>query len=383
MQTEQEIVPKGNSKNRNPRLSKDGNWRSFSKVPNLLQYVPSGIYFARVKIDRKIIRRSLETDVWTIAKLQLPDFLRREREALSEPAIQIPTVEEAAIRLQEKVAKNVSMKERSKGYRLLCIEKIKSSWAGLWNRKIIEISEDDCKNWAAALNEEIASQYYNNVIGTLRMVFDLGIDELQKRGGHQIKNPARSISRSRIKPKVLQMPEPDQFRELLVWIGKQNSWGKASAELVEFLAYSGLRLYTEAHWVTWEDIDWKRKEIVVRGSPDTATKNWEIRRVPILPDMEVLLRRLLEERIELATGTVLRIIECPQTLKKACKAIGIPPLRHHDLRHLFATRCIEAGVDIPTVARWLGHKDGGALAMKTYGHLRNEHSRQMAEKVRF
>jgi len=24
-----------------------------------------------------------------------------------------------------------------------------------------------------------------------------------------------------------------------------------------------------------------------------------------------------------------------------------------DLRHLFATRCIESGVDIPTVSRWL------------------------------
>jgi len=43
-------------------------------------------------------------------------------------------------------------------------------------------------------------------------------------------------------------------------------------------------------------------------------------------------------------------------------------ITHHDLRHLFATRCIEAGVDIPTVSRWLGHQDGGALCMKTYGH---------------
>jgi len=43
------------------------------------------------------------------------------------------------------------------------------------------------------------------------------------------------------------------------------------------------------------------------------------------------------------------------------------PITHHDLRHLFATRCIETGVDIPTVSRWLGHKDGGGLAMKVYG----------------
>jgi hypothetical protein len=44
---------------------------------------------------------------------------------------------------------------------------------------------------------------------------------------------------------------------------------------------------------------------------------------------------------------------------------------------------IESGVDIPTLSRWLGHKDGGALAMKTYGHLRDEHSVEMARKVTF
>jgi site-specific recombinase XerD len=50
---------------------------------------------------------------------------------------------------------------------------------------------------------------------------------------------------------------------------------------------------------------------------------------------------------------------------------------------LFATTCIESGVDIPTVSRWLGHKDGGALAMKVYGHLREQHSSNMAQRVSF
>jgi len=45
--------------------------------------------------------------------------------------------------------------------------------------------------------------------------------------------------------------------------------------------------------------------------------------------------------------------------------------------------CIEAGVDIPTVSRWLGHQDGGVLCMKTYGHLRDEHSQNEAQKVSF
>jgi hypothetical protein len=38
---------------------------------------------------------------------------------------------------------------------------------------------------------------------------------------------------------------------------------------------------------------------------------------------------------------------------------------------------------IPTVSRWLGHQDGGALCMKTYGHLRDEHSQAQTLKVAF
>jgi integrase len=64
---------------------------------------------------------------------------------------------------------------------------------------------------------------------------------------------------------------------------------------------------------------------------------------------------------------VMRVGECQKAMDAAVKKVGVTHLTHHDLRHLFATRCIESGVDIPTVSRWLGHKDGGGLAMKVYG----------------
>jgi integrase len=99
--------------------------------------------------------------------------------------------------------------------------------------------------------------------------------------------------------------------------------------------------------------------------------------------MENLLMRMKERLGAFGKGQVLQVGRCNEALARSCKEIGISRLTHHDLRHLFATRCIESGVDIPTVSRWLGHKDGGALAMKTYGHLRNEHSQAMAQKVKF
>jgi integrase len=207
----------------------------------------------------------------------------------------------------------------------------------------------------------------------------LGIDS-----GTALENPAAELKRVKVKQKNLQLPEPSHFRGLVENIRKHSgAWSERVGDLVEFLAYGGMRIHSEAVWVTWEDVDWTRKEIVVRGDPVTSTKNSEIRRVPILPDMEALLIRLKDKLGAVPRERIMAVGECSLALARACKAMGCSKLTHHDLRHLFATRCIESGVDIPTVSRWLGHKDGGALAMKTYGHLRNEHSQAMAQKVKF
>jgi hypothetical protein len=81
-----------------------------------------------------------------------------------------------------------------------------------------------------------------------------------------------------------------------------------------------------------------------------------------------LLKRLQDQLGTQAKGRIMRVGERTIALTRACKEIGIPKLTHHDLRQLFATRCIESGVDIPTVARWLGHKDGGALTGRSAPH---------------
>ena len=104
--------------------------------------------------------------------------------------------------------------------------------------------------------------------------------------------------------------------------------------------------------------------------------------MPIISDMAVLLAKL-KERDHKPTDSVCSVGECEKSLTRACKKANAVRITHHDLRHLFATRCIESGVDIPTVSRWLGHRDGGALAMRVYGHLRDQHSTEMAQKVSF
>jgi integrase len=101
-------------------------------------------------------------------------------------------------------------------------------------------------------------------------------------------------------------------------------------------------------------------------------------------EMRQLLERMKADRGEVDGATrVLLIKEAQGFITSACKKLAIPRFTTHALRHLFGTACLEAGVDVRTVAGWLGHKDNGALLLKVYSHVRQQHEAEMIRKVRF
>ena len=173
------------------------------------------------------------------------------------------------------------------------------------------------------------------------------------------------------------LPSSEQFKQIVeVLRSGDSTTAQAQGDLVEFLAYSGLRI-DEARQVTWDDIDFVKGQIYVKPS-----KSDHDRYVPMLSAMRDLLQRMqavprFSRSTERQAGNfVLASTEVYDELTAACVRVGAPHVSHHDLRHLFATKCIESNIDIPTVSRWLGHVDGGVLAMRVYGHLRQEHSRR-------
>jgi integrase len=183
---------------------------------------------------------------------------------------------------------------------------------------------------------------------------------------------------------VLELPTLAQFSALIAEMSKpRGRYSVAGAELAQGLAFTGCRL-TEASRIVWGDLDFSAGEIIVRGDPEEGTKNGTIRRVPMIPSARALFERMRAERPDEAKdASVFQVGHCKKSMDNAMKKLGITRITHHGLRHFFATVCIESGVDIPTVSRWLGHKDGGALAMRVYGHLRREHSIAQAQKVSF
>jgi integrase len=366
----------------NPAES-DKDWQK-TQYSNLIRYIPSGTYYARLRVKGKLIRRSLKTDTLTVAKLRLADFEKHERQ-ISESSDatrkgRITMCEAVDIYTQRK-AGDASLKSRTRAYHQERIKALLTSWPGLKDKEIRSLTKTDCLNWAAKFGQQNSSSCYNHTIGILRTLIEIGVEV-----GARYDNPATALKRASERPKNLTLPEPEQFQRFLTALEKGGGRdSKNCADLVRFLAFGGFRK-AEAANITWSDCDFEKGEILVRGDAETGTKNWSIRRVPMIPEMRKLLEKLRAERAnELAENPVMLVRECQKSMDRAAKADAVKMARitHHDLRHLFATLCIESGVDIPTVSRWLGHKDGGALAMKVYGHLRDQHSVAMAQKVTF
>lgn len=353
-----------------------------TQFSNLIRYVPSGNYFARIRVRGKLIRKSLKTDVLTTAKLRLGDLEKNEREAAESNESVFKgrmTFGDCAAIFKTQTETSSLLKPSAKIYRMEILDSIIKSWPGIAKRDVRRFSSSECTTWAAQFSNQYSATRYNGALGVIRAIFKVAIQ-----AGALYRNPAQDIDRAKVRPKMLKLPDAKQFELFVQEIEKANGRdSRKCAELVWFLAFGGFRI-SEARNVTWSDCDFEKGEIVVRGDADTGTKNWSIRRVPMIPEMKQLLERLKAKRPnEPLTNPVMRVKECLQAMRRAAKAVGMEQITHHDLRHLFATRCIEAGVDIPTVSRWLGHKDGGALAMRVYGHLRDSHSTAMAQKVRF
>jgi integrase len=348
---------------------------------NLWRYVPSGTLYARMRVDGKLIVKSLKTDVISVGKLRLADMEKAERASAEDDAEKLKgklTFGAALAVYQERMEKDVRLKPKSKAYYKERISALKKSWPGLLELDVRKIGKRECLEWATNFAETSSPTAYNNTAAVLRSVLDVATEL-----GARYDNPARHIQRRSPKAKKLRLPSQDQFA---AWLEKMDSFGDgwciASANLVRFLAYGGFRI-GEASEISWADCDFARGRIHVRGHAEDGTKNGEDRWVPMIPEMRALLERIKPADV-VPTARVMRVKECQGTMDRAlAKVEGMARITHHDLRHLFATRCIESGVDIPTVSRWMGHKDGGALAMKTYGHLRDEHSTDMAARVSF
>lgn len=396
-----------------------GAWDWDTGVAGLVRHRNSGRYYSRFQLDGKRTMKALKTDDFGRAKVKHFELMAKvERQRQIGVAAQMGkgTMGELLALAADVYAQNTELSLSSKTNFRINLERLQRHWVECFGRDIATQKPDKI---TGAMAERFANYLHtqaqwrrhkmkgsrkgygavtvNVTIETLHRVLRFGrdrgyllavpfeLDTQLGQGGVRKSEPRKKIefpSASKIAEVFRQMRTirddlPENQNELRAYLVKR---AQESGDLAEFMAYSGARLMEAVTW-TWED---EREEIIfIRGTKTETSKD---RAVPKLAAMRDLLSRMKARRLAEGRGLKGRaftIKECREALESACKRAGVERWTHHSLRHLFATRCIEAGVDIPTVSRWLGHADGGTLAMMTYGHLRQEHSLAQAAKVSF
>ncbi|MDI1249214.1 MAG: site-specific integrase [Lacunisphaera sp.] len=371
-----------------------------TRVTNLVRNSASGNYYARVKVNGKLKWRTLKTKVFTTAELRVVDtqkVLRTQGRLLrgkggegTEDETKVAhyiACYEAQLESNSRLAK--SSLNRAKD----TVKTLVKTWPELPGKDVRKLTAAECVAQSRRVLKDgtgfiapnvktvrvgMSVSNFNKWVDALRGILKIAVET-----GMAEENCALAISRMSPPQKVLNLPSVAEFDVIVQKMATSGSkWSVDAGDLARLLAYTGARL-REATKLRWSHLDQKETILTLPGTKTVKSVN---RPLPLSPKLSEFLNELRERRgKESASAPIARVGSCLETLKRACHKVRGKDwsMTHHDLRHFFATRCIESGVDIMTLSNWLGHADGGKLAMQTYGHLRQEHSLAQAAKVVF
>jgi integrase len=335
-----------------------------------------GGYYWQAKIEGKSRRGSLRTKSQTVAKARLGLELAKARARFEKVAVlsrdgeELVTVGEWIDEWVVRETERVGIKDQTrKDYRSKAAALKKSELVGLIVKRV---RERELLDWWRAECGRVSPVTANQRLRVLKLVFVMAVKSL----GLAV-NPAAVLKRVPVPKKLKRVVEVEVIRAVAASIRRQGKRHSIeAAAMVEVAAFTGMRP-AEVAALSGEDLqgDW----LAVRGGPE-GTKNRRERLIPINSALaEVIEREGWRERV----GRLFTIASPYRALRAACIRLEFEILTPYDLRHFFATTCIERGVDLATVADWVGHQDGGVLLLKTYTHVRKAHSAAMAAGLRF
>ena len=152
----------------------------------------------------------------------------------------------------------------------------------------------------------------------------------------------------------------------------------------KFLANSGLRR-GEGLGLTWNDIDFDKNTIRVDKQFSQATKSVartkthsSIRTVPLLKDAKDVLDEISKTKKEIFS--FISKTHITHQFTKKSKQYGLESTTLHILRHYFATQCLEAGVELKVLQKWMGHSKIDVLS-NTYLHVNRQFENDQVVKM--
>lgn len=222
------------------------------------------------------------------------------------------------------------------------------------------------------------------------------------------RNPAEYIALPKAEKKEMRVLTREEQRRLLEYVKTSDSRFK----VIVFLALcTGMR-EGEISALTWNDIDFESGVITVNKTlmrvQKKDGKGTEIKITPpksrksdrVIPMQMALISELKKHYKNITAEKLLAgsaydkkcYVVCnelggyvePRQIQKIFKgftaAVKLDGVNFHALRHTFATRAVESGMDIKTLSTLLGHADI-QTTLNRYAHTTDEHARNEIEKM--
>ena len=256
-------------------------------------------------------------------------------------------------------------------------------WGGV---ELAKVSHSDVQAWVAEMSAAgLSPASVRKTYRVLSMVLASAVKD-----GRLNRNPADGVSLPRVTKAERRYLTHEEVAALAdACAASQSHYARrgereGSRLLVLFLAYTGLR-FGEVAALRVKRLDFLRRRATVAESVTVVEgigmvwgtpKGHEAREVPIP-------RFLLDELAAHVAGKAPDDLVFPGVrsggpmrsavfrrggFDDAAKAIGIPDLHPHELRHTAASLAIASGADVKVVQQMLGHSSA-AMTLDVYGHL--------------
>lgn len=230
----------------------------------------------------------------------------------------------------------------------------------------------------------LSSNSVNGIISviqsSLQTAYRLGLTKAYI--GDKIQRP--KLSEKRVE--CFTAAEQKKLEEAVMASKKQKLFG------IIICLYTGLRI-GELLALTWDDADFDKGEINISKScyygkcgrvVDSTKTEYSKRAIPLCEPIVKILRNMKKESdseyIISSHGKPVSTRSYQRSFENMQKNLHIPHRGFHALRHTFATRALESGMDVKTLSEIMGHKNS-TLTLNRYTHSLAEYKKTMMDKL--
>lgn len=238
--------------------------------------------------------------------------------------------------------------------------------------------------------EKLSAASTNMMLSVLNLAFEYACDM-----EYIVENPCVRVRRTKAEAKKIEAFTVEEQRAIECEIAGS---GDRRLHGILLCLYTGLRI-GELLGLTWNDVDFDRGIIKItktvyrekdeRGvwhlCVDTPKTKASDRVIPLPEYITNMLRQDCKTAqmpyvVENKKGERMSIRSYQYIFEKLTERAGVRKLNFHALRHTFATRAIECGMDIRTVADIMGHKNA-SVTLNRYAHCMLDHKIEMMQKL--